>query len=66
MNSTNIDKDYYPPAILEQIALMQREAQGAATANGPVSRRDFMKVSAGAGGGLVLAFGIGMADKAGA
>lgn len=66
MNSVNPDMDYYPPAILEQIELMERAAREEAGAAGPVSRRNFMKVSAGVGGGLVLAFGLGMGEKAGA
>ncbi len=65
MNSViNTENEYYPPAILEQIALMERESQGSAPVTGPVSRRNFMKVSAGAGGGLVLAFGLGLGEKA--
>ena len=61
MNSVvNNDHVYYPKEILEQIALMERENQASSTGTGPVSRRNFMKVSAGVGGGLVLAFGFGM------
>ena len=61
MNSVvNNDHVYYPKEILEQIALMERENQASSSVAGPVSRRNFMKVSAGVGGGLVLAFGFGM------
>jgi isoquinoline 1-oxidoreductase beta subunit len=61
MNSVvNNDHVYYPKEILEQIALMERENQASSSVTGPVSRRNFMKVSAGVGGGLVLAFGFGM------
>ena len=54
------DYDYLPPQLLERLAA----DQAAAPAIQPVSRRGFMKVSAGVGGGLVLAFGLGVDDAA--
>jgi isoquinoline 1-oxidoreductase beta subunit len=66
--SAVIHNEYYPPVILEQLERMEkleRESLGVAAAmNGPVSRRGFMKVSAGVGGGLMLAIGFLGADSA--
>jgi isoquinoline 1-oxidoreductase beta subunit len=56
------DHDYLPPELIEQIVAAER-AQATASATSPVSRRNFMKVSAaGVGGGFVLAFGLGSGD----
>jgi isoquinoline 1-oxidoreductase subunit beta len=58
--NVDIRQEYYPREILEQL---ERESISATSlATGPVSRRNFMKVSAGVGGGLVLAFGFGVGD----
>jgi isoquinoline 1-oxidoreductase beta subunit len=51
------DYDYLPPQLIAAI-----EGEQPAPGKQPVSRRGFMKVSAGVGGGLVLAFGLGMDD----
>ena len=52
-----VNNEYYPREILEQFE--REHLAGAAPLTTPVSRRSFMKVSAGVGGGLVLAFGLG-------
>jgi isoquinoline 1-oxidoreductase beta subunit len=63
MNSVvDTKNEYYPPELLEQFALMERASQVSAPVAEPVSRRNFMKVSAGVSGGMVLAFGLGMGD----
>ncbi|MDR2214504.1 MAG: molybdopterin-dependent oxidoreductase [Nevskiaceae bacterium] len=62
----NIDlkNEYYPPELIEQIEGVQKlwDSSAAESAAGPVSRRGFLKASAGVGGALVLAFGY--ADEA--
>jgi isoquinoline 1-oxidoreductase subunit beta len=52
------DYDHLPAVLVEHLGLT--EQQDAAPVRQPVSRRNFMKVSAGVGGGFVLAFGLGM------
>ena len=52
-----INNEYYPREILEQ--LEREHLAGAAPIAGPFSRRNFIKVTAGVGGGLVLGFGLG-------
>ncbi|MEY2854903.1 MAG: hypothetical protein RL030_2035, partial [Pseudomonadota bacterium] len=60
--NTVTDNEYYPREILEQL---DRDHVGRdvfapiAPLSAPVSRRGFLKVTAGVGGGLVLAFGLG-------
>ena len=64
--NAQIQNEYYPDVILAELAKL--EPQGGVLA-GPVSRRGFLKVSAAAGGGLVLGFslmGAGNEAKAGA
>jgi isoquinoline 1-oxidoreductase subunit beta len=54
---TVLHNEYYPPEIIDQL---ERESLTAAGVTGnSVSRRSFMQVTAGVGGGLVLAIGFG-------
>jgi isoquinoline 1-oxidoreductase beta subunit len=51
--NAQIQNEYYPDVILEQLRLLGRES-----VSGPVSRRGFLKASAAAGGGLLIGFGL--------
>lgn len=55
------DHEYLPPELVEQMTRME-QAEAVSPVKAAVSRRSFMKVSAGASGGFVLAFGLGMGD----
>jgi len=65
--NVNTDKDYCPPEVVAQIELMEREWAESSASPGraePVSRRSVIKVSAATGGGLMLAFGLGVREDA--
>jgi isoquinoline 1-oxidoreductase subunit beta len=55
------DYDHLPRELAEQLAL-EDKAPAASLVSQAVSRRNFMKVSAGVSGGFVLAFGLGAGD----
>lgn len=56
------DYDHLPPELVKHLDFTE-QVQVSAQTREPVSRRNFMKVSAaGVGGGFVLAFGLGAAD----
>jgi isoquinoline 1-oxidoreductase beta subunit len=63
MNSVlnSSDYDHLPAELVEQLDLADK-AQATSLVSQAVSRRNFMKVSAGVGGGFVLAFGLGAGD----
>src|SRR5262245_5500463 len=53
------DFDHLPPEVRAALELDQPQTESVSKA---VSRRNFMKASAGVGGGFVLAFSLGMND----
>jgi isoquinoline 1-oxidoreductase subunit beta len=62
--SVNIQNEYYPEAILEQLRQLEQQSVAASPLASPVSRRGFMQVSMAVGGGLMLGFGLGQEAQA--
>lgn len=60
--NANIQNEYYPDVLLEQ--LRKQAADEEASLASPVSRRTFLSVSALAGGGLMLGFGLAGSEQA--
>jgi isoquinoline 1-oxidoreductase beta subunit len=61
----NLENEYYPDVLLEQFGWKTPEGAKALAAE-PVSRRTFLTVSAAAGGGMMLGFGLAGSEKAAA
>jgi len=58
------ENEYYPDVLRAEFDKVEHQSPIAAALGGPVSRRGFMKVSAIAGGGMMLAFGFAGSEKA--
>ncbi len=64
--SSLTQNEYYPDVLRAEFDKIEREASVLPGITGPVSRRGFMKASAVVGGGLMLAGGFGLGEKAAA